>query len=251
MKYIASCSGGKDSVASIILAHENNEPLDKIIFVEVMFDESISGELPEHIDFVKNKLKPLCESWGYEFEILHSDKTFMDFFNHRITRSKHVDRIGKRLGFPMQNHCGVNQKCKKRAIDKFTKENKDVIYYVGIAADEKIRLERLNDKSVSLLEKYNVAEKDAYNLCEKYNLLSPIYKNAFRGGCWFCPNAKNDELKYLRKNYNHLWQKLLLLEEEKDCVNPIWRNLAKVSIHDKEKQFAAEEKQQFLFEELK
>ena len=50
MKYIASWSGGKDSTASIILAHENKEPLDLIIFSEVMFDKDISGELPEHIN---------------------------------------------------------------------------------------------------------------------------------------------------------------------------------------------------------
>ena len=43
MKYIASWSGGKDSTASIILAHEHNEPLDLIIFSEVMFDENISS----------------------------------------------------------------------------------------------------------------------------------------------------------------------------------------------------------------
>ena len=38
MKYIASWSGGKDSTASIILAHEHNEPLGLIIFSEVMFE---------------------------------------------------------------------------------------------------------------------------------------------------------------------------------------------------------------------
>ena len=47
MKYICSWSGGKDSTAQIILAHEHNEPLDLIIFSEVMFDKNISGELPE------------------------------------------------------------------------------------------------------------------------------------------------------------------------------------------------------------
>ena len=51
-KCIATWSGGKDSTASIILAHEHNEPLDLIIFSEVMFDKGISGELPEHIDFI-------------------------------------------------------------------------------------------------------------------------------------------------------------------------------------------------------
>ena len=53
IKYIASWSGGKDSTATIILAHIHHEPLDEIIFSEVMFDEKISGEIPEHIDFIK------------------------------------------------------------------------------------------------------------------------------------------------------------------------------------------------------
>ena len=43
-KCIASFSGGKDSTATVILAHEHGEPLDIIIFSEVMFDENTSGE---------------------------------------------------------------------------------------------------------------------------------------------------------------------------------------------------------------
>ena len=35
--YYVAFSGGKDSMATIILAKENNEPLDTIIFSEVMF----------------------------------------------------------------------------------------------------------------------------------------------------------------------------------------------------------------------
>ena len=50
MKYIASCSFGKDSLATIILAKEHGEPLDEIVYVEVMFDREISGEQPEHRD---------------------------------------------------------------------------------------------------------------------------------------------------------------------------------------------------------
>ena len=38
MKHIASCSFGKDSIATILLAIENNEPLDGAVFSEVMFD---------------------------------------------------------------------------------------------------------------------------------------------------------------------------------------------------------------------
>ena len=66
MKYIASFSGGKDSAATIILAHLHNEPLDEIIFSEVMFDENTSGEYPAQIDFIKNTCAPLFEKWGYK-----------------------------------------------------------------------------------------------------------------------------------------------------------------------------------------
>ena len=43
-KYVASCSGGKDSVATLLLAAQHNEPLDEAVFSEVMFDKDTSGE---------------------------------------------------------------------------------------------------------------------------------------------------------------------------------------------------------------
>ncbi len=60
--YIASCSFGKDSMATILLALENGEPLDRVVFVEVMFDHkrNISAEDPEHIEWVHKVPSP---SW--------------------------------------------------------------------------------------------------------------------------------------------------------------------------------------------
>ena len=52
MKHIASCSFGKDSLASVLLAIEHNEPLDEVAYCEVMFDNEISGEIPEHQEFI-------------------------------------------------------------------------------------------------------------------------------------------------------------------------------------------------------
>ena len=49
-KYVASCSGGKDSVATLLLAAQHNEPLDEAVFSEVMFNQNTSGEVPEHRD---------------------------------------------------------------------------------------------------------------------------------------------------------------------------------------------------------
>ena len=143
MKYIASWSGGKDSTASIILAHEHGEPLDLIIFSEVMFDKNISGELPEHIDFIKNKAIPVFESWGYEVKILHSDKTFLDCFYHIVQKSQ--KNKGKRQGFPFPGMCKINDRCKTKPLDRYFKNYPgEYTKYIGIAKDEPKRKKRIN-----------------------------------------------------------------------------------------------------------
>ena len=52
MKHILSCSFGKDSIATALLALQHGEPLDELVYCEVMFNEEISGELPEHNRFI-------------------------------------------------------------------------------------------------------------------------------------------------------------------------------------------------------
>lgn len=253
MKYIASWSGGKDSTASIILAHEHNEPLDLIIFSEVMFDENISGELPEHIDFVKNKAIPVFESWGYKTEILRSDKTYIDCFFRETSKGKFFG-TGKRAGFPMVGKCVVNRECKMRQIRKFWKKIEDDFnQYIGIAIDEPVRMERVvkSGNQTSLLKKYHYTEQMAFDLCKKYNLLSPIYDFAPRGGCWFCPNARHAELKHLRTNHPDLWNKLLELEKETDLIGNMWNTMTKTRIHDWEERLYWEERQMSIFDFLK
>ena len=105
MRYIASCSFGKDSIATVILARENNEPLDGIVYCEVMFDENISGELPEHRDFIYNVAIPKFEEWGYKVMVLRSDRNYSSIFNSLITKSRVEDRIGKKYGFPLSLGC--------------------------------------------------------------------------------------------------------------------------------------------------
>ena len=84
MEYIANFSGGKDSAAMIILAYEQNEPLDEIVFSEVMYNETISGELPEHINFIKNIAFPLFQNWGYKTKVLRTKTTYIDLFYHTL-----------------------------------------------------------------------------------------------------------------------------------------------------------------------
>lgn len=62
---IASCSFGKDSIATILLALEHGEPLDRVVFSEVMFDHErkISG-IPTMIYApIIGRCMELCRHW--------------------------------------------------------------------------------------------------------------------------------------------------------------------------------------------
>ena len=251
MKYIASCSFGKDSIATILLAREHNEPLDEIVYCEVMFDENISGELPEHRDFIYNVAIPKFEEWGYKVTVLRSKETYMDVFFHIVENPrKHQDRKGKKSGFAMSGKCNVQRNCKLKPINEYWKLHKDDVQYIGIAIDEPKRLERIaNTKhKISLLEKYNYTEEMAKQKCIQYGLLSPIYDFTNRGGCWFCPNAKCKELRNLFDNHRILWDILLDLEDEPDKIAEIFNVITKTSIHDKDEQFRLEDAQMTIFD---
>lgn len=218
IKYIASCSFGKDSIATILLALENNEPLDRVVFSEVMFDheKGISGEIPEHIEWIHNTAIPRLESMGVNVDVVKSNKDYKYFFANAVGGGEFK---GLLYGFPIGKRCIINRECKIAPIKRYVKQFSDVVQYVGIAYDEKKRLSRLNGNKISLLAKYEYTEKMAYELCEKYNLLSPIYQFAQRGGCWFCMNTRYKDFARLKIEHPELWNELLKLGQTKNLCS--------------------------------
>ena len=211
MRYIASCSFGKDSLATILLARKHGEPLDEAIYCEVMFDKGISGEVPEHLDFIYTKGIPALERMGVKVTVLRGDKTYVDLFTGQVTRGP---KKGLLRSFPVCGKCYVQRDCKLRPIERYQKTlPPDTVHYIGIAQDEQTRLLRLQEgKKVSLLEKYHFTEQDAKELCQAAGLLSPVYEFADRGGCWFCPNARQRELRHLYDHHPDLWNRMLELQ---------------------------------------
>ena len=217
MRYLASCSFGKDSLAAILLAKKHGEPLDEAVYCEVMFDKTISGEVPEHRDFIYTKGIPALERMGIKVTVLRGKKTYVDLFTGRITRGP---KKGMLRSFPVCGKCYVQRDCKLRPILRYQKTlPPDTVQYIGIAKDEQDRLLRLEGRQVSLLEKYNCTEQDAKELCRQAGLLSPIYEFAGRGGCWFCPNAKRKELRHLDDHHPELWARMLELQALPDKVS--------------------------------
>lgn len=222
-KHILCISGGKDSMATAILALEHGEPLDMAVYCEVMFDKDTSGEVPEHRDFVYNRMIPWLEGNGVPVHVVRGEKTYLDCFFHVIEKPiKVLERKGKHRGFPIGGKCLINRDCKSGPMQKYIKANglSGAIQFVGIAADEKKRLKRLDGETkISLLAKYGFTEADAKALCQKHGLYSPVYGFSVRNGCWFCPNCRDIEFAEFKRRHPQLWQKLLELGKTENLVS--------------------------------
>lgn len=211
VRYVANSSFGKDSIATILLALEHGEPLDQVLYCEVMFDREISGEVPEHRQFIHEVAIPKLEAWGIHTTILRPGTSYMDYVTKPITRGA---MRGKLHGFPLCGRCAIQRDCKTRVIQAWNRQQSSaIVTYVGIAGDETKRLARLDGMSkVSLLERYGVQEADTYEICRKAGLLSPVYEFSDRNGCFFCPNSKDRELYHLYTHHPDLWARMLQIQ---------------------------------------
>lgn len=77
-----------------------------------------------------------------------------------------------------------------------------------------------------------ITEKQAFEICKKYNLVSPVYsRGGFRGGCWFCVKQCMADLYELYKFYPDYFN--MLLELEKDSFNTFKPNLTLMELKER------------------
>ena len=246
MKHIASCSFGKDSLATVLLALEHGEPLDEVVYCEVMFDEYTSGEVPEHRDFIQDCAIPFLERSGVKVITLRSPMTYLKSFYRVLGKGPNA---GKLNAWPLCGKCCIQRDCKLRPIKAYKKAlGADSVQYIGIASNEDERLARLDGAAkVSLLAKYGKTEKDATELCRAAGLLSPVYRFAKRNGCFFCPNASMNELRHLYACHPDLWNRLLTCQKAPNKATELFNR--NYRIDELDERFRAEKAQLSLFDE--
>lgn len=221
---IFSLSFGKDSMATLILAVEQGIPIDRVMYCDIRFSPEMSGEHPLMAQWIPTAEKRLKDLFGITVEHAYSGISFYEQFYKVKNKGNH---IGDRYGFPHLTGAWCNSRLKMKAINKFVKEVSGgyTTTFVGIAADEPQRWERMLNKQTkkrqyrSLLVEQGITEQECFEICKKYDLLSPMYNvdGIYRGGCWFCPKQCLSDLYSLYKNYPDLFG--ILLEMEKDSHN--------------------------------
>lgn len=233
---VVGLSGGKDSMATCILLHWLEIPFQTVT-AEVWWKNGISGEHPKHFEFLRETMAPRLKSWGVKCEFVRSEITAYQYMTTPIVKSKdHPERIGKLRGFPLCGKCGIQRDCKTRPCEAYyhgLSEGHNEIF--GIAKEEEKRLNSMTKKKrISILEILGLSCREAYLICASEGLLSPTYTFSERGGCWFCPNQKIQELEMLYREYPHLWEGLMEVQRMPNKVTELFNRTQ--TLYDIEKE---------------
>lgn len=244
--YLASVSGGKDSVAMVDRLMAENRPLDYILFYD-------AGMEFNSIYKVIEKIKEKAIAKKIKFVTL---KPQNDFLYDMLLRPVNAGTEKEHFGYDWCGGCCRWQTSFKVAeinkfLDSLRGEDVELIQYVGIAADEPTRLKYENGKTYPLNE-WGMTEADALKWCydHGYNWLEgdiDLYSILDRVSCWCCGNKNLKELKAIYQYLPEYWLKLKALQSRID--RPFRRNSGE-TIFDLEKRFEKEIAEEKAYQQL-
>lgn len=231
MKFIASCSFGKDSLAMVLRILKDNLPLDDVIFYDTGMEfDSIYNN--------RDKMIKILLSKNINLSTLNSKNNFL--FNMLIRPVKYRNSQGKdypyHYGYEWCGGCarwGTSDKLS--VIQNYYKEKypgEEITEYIGIAADEVKRIGN-NLKKGSTIKTYplidwKMTETDCLTFCRAngwdWNEVSPITESKYidlydildRVSCWCCQNKNLKELKNIYMYLPEYWQRLRGLQSRID-----------------------------------
>ena len=212
VKYIASCSFGKDSLAMVLRLIEEQYPLDEVIFYD-------TGMEFQSIYDNKDKLSNILLNHNIQFTILKDTKSFeFKAFEKEIHKRDGTTSYG-------YDWCGGvrrwQTKCKTDTIKKYFKEKyvcEPITEYIGVAYDEYLRLhksrvKRWNTAKIYPLIEWGMTEADCLQYCRergwnwKENDVD-LYDILDRVSCWCCSNKNQREIKNIIMCLPEYWERI-------------------------------------------
>lgn len=233
--FVANFSGGKDSTAMVLHLMETGAPLNEVINVDTGLE--FPG-MYEHID----KIKKIVQGYGIKYTTIKAAKGFDYWFSEHEFTTRQGE---KKTGYSWPNR--IARWCTSRLKTEPIKAHMspllakyDVYHYIGLAADEKERLQRENNQNPSHIHPlvdWGWTESDALKYCiAKGYDWGGLYEIFNRVSCWCCPLQRISELKKLWEHFPDLWEQLKTWDSKTD--RPFKDNL---SVPMWEKRFELEE----------
>lgn len=211
MRYIASISYGKDSLAQLEVIHQHGLPLTDIVTADIMATPEIPAYLPEVAEFRERMDKEIKARYGIPVTHIRAEKSFLEVFRRERTARSKYEGI---YGWPKVTRGRWCSKYLKIVPIRNYFKNIDCVEWIGIAVDEPARHGQLNERKRSALVEYNITEAEAMQICEDLGWVSPTYLHSGRDGCWFCPCQGLDQLRRLYNEFPEYWQMMKEWDKE-------------------------------------
>lgn len=197
MKYIASISFGKDSLAMLLILIEKSYKLNEVIFYD-------TGMEFKAIYNTRDRVKELLEKLGIKYTELKPKEEFL----YKMLEKP----VNKRNGQIQHGYGLCGGRCrwgtteKNKTIETYLKENykEDYKEYIGIAADETKRIEKERNKHKLLpLVDWKMTEQHCLEYCYNSGFYWEengirLYDVLDRVSCWCCANKNKKELENMR-----------------------------------------------------
>lgn len=210
VKYIASCSWGKDSTAMILKLIEENYPLDEVIFYD-------TGMEFKAVYNVRDMILPILNEKNIKYTELKPDNLFLyDMLIRPKTKRKTKQEA---YGDEWCGKCRWQTFIKQKICNQYT--GTENIVYVGIASDEVKRLQKLDSYKKAPLADWKMTEKDCLEYCFSkdihwYENDIELYSILDRVSCWCCQNKNLRELRNMYLYLPQYWKMLKGLQSRID-----------------------------------
>ncbi len=247
--HVVNLSGGKDSSALLLLMIERGMPVDAVLWADTGMD------FPEMAAHIAKMDEYLYRERGLHITALRHPKGFEYLmFDVPQKQKRAIDRriaAGQPLtgyGWPGMRVRWCTGQLKTHLLEKEAnrlKEGKNVLHYIGIAADEAHRCKANVHHRYPLVE-WGITEDDALKVCYERGFdFGGLYEIYHRASCWCCPMQRISELRKLRVHHPELWARLLEMDNKAQAmfgITPLGRFKKYWSVERLDKRFAEEEK---------
>jgi len=203
--YVASVSWGKDSLYMLLRLMEEAAPLHEVAFYD-------TGMEFKAIYDTRDAVLPMLAARGITYTELKPPRPFVYDMLDKPVNGKN----GFHFGY---SWCGRSARWgtteKQRALDQNAKKyaDRNVFQYVGIAADEPRRIERLPPNKIAPLAAWGLSEAECLQGCYErgFEWLESgfrLYDLLDRVSGWCCANKNLKELRNIYTFLPEYWERL-------------------------------------------
>mgnify|MGYP000426474267 CR=1 FL=1 len=212
-KYIASCSGGKDSVATFCWLHSTMNRWMKPCSVRSCSPKTQAAKSRNTGTSSMTGSSPSAKrSWASSSPFFMQTRPTMTCSIMSSPADRTRVRFAGLRGWNVRSQSGLQNPARPQVQCHALAGHRELCRHSRRRTQTPCAFGRSEEGQSACQIRHD--RSGCYKLCQDYGLLSPIYGHCRRNGCWFCPNASDSELLHMVTKHPDMFERLIEWENE-------------------------------------